>query len=121
MTSIAENTVQKMLSVDDSLLDRRVVPLRHPWRWTATALVLVVVAQLLHGLVSKPFYEWDRFRYWFLRPVILEGLLVTLKVAAWSAVLGFLGGVVLAWAGSRAARSYGPPAGPTSGCSARSR
>ncbi len=82
--------------VDDTLTTTRVVPLRHPWRWTATIIVLIVVAQLVHGLISNPFYQWDRFRYWFLRPVILDGLVVTLKVAAWSAVLGFIGGVVLA-------------------------
>ena len=82
--------------VDDALVHRRVVPLRHPWRWTATVVVLVLLAQFVHGLISNPFYEWERFRYWFLRPVILEGLVITLKVTAWSAVLGFLGGVVLA-------------------------
>jgi polar amino acid transport system permease protein len=85
-------------AVDDALVTRRVVPLRHPWRWTATIIVLILVAQFIHGLISNPFYEWDRFRYWFLRPVILQGLLVTLKVAAASAVLGFLAGVVLALA-----------------------
>ncbi len=31
--------------VDDALIARRVIPLRHPWRWSATAVVLVLVAQ----------------------------------------------------------------------------
>ncbi|MGC0211822.1 amino acid ABC transporter permease [Streptomyces levis] len=74
----------------------RVLPLRHPGRWVATALVLVLVAQFLHGLVTNPFYQWDRFGYWFLRPVVLDGLVVTLQVAALSAVFGLLGGTVLA-------------------------
>jgi polar amino acid transport system permease protein len=74
----------------------RVIPLRHPGRWLATVVVLVVVAQFLHGLITNPFYQWSRFEYWFFRPVIIEGLLVTLKVAAYSAVLGLLGGIVLA-------------------------
>lgn len=76
--------------------DERVVPLRHPWRWVATALVLVLVAQVVHGLVTNPFYQWGRFGYWFSRPVILEGLLITLQVTAYSAVLGLAGGVLLA-------------------------
>ncbi|WP_433889950.1 amino acid ABC transporter permease [Streptomyces sp. CA-111067] len=80
----------------DALKAQRVIPLRHPGRWIATLVVLVVVAQLIHGLATNPFFEWDRFRYWFLRPVILDGLLVTLKVTAWSALFGLLGGVVLA-------------------------
>ncbi|MEU6444493.1 amino acid ABC transporter permease [Streptomyces sp. NPDC047046] len=74
----------------------RVLPLRHPWRWLATAVVLVLAAQVVHGLVTNPFYQWDRFAYWFLRPTILDGLLITLEVTALSAVLGLLGGVVLA-------------------------
>ncbi|MFJ4918871.1 amino acid ABC transporter permease [Streptomyces sp. NPDC088725] len=82
--------------VADELSAQRVIGLRRPWRWIATAIVLVVVAQIVHGLVTNPFYQWDRFQYWFLRPVILDGLLITLEVAAWSAVLGLLGGVLLA-------------------------
>ncbi|WP_344417995.1 amino acid ABC transporter permease [Pseudonocardia ailaonensis] len=75
---------------------QRVIPLRRPGRWIITVVVLVVLAQVVHGLVTNPFYQWDRFQYWFFRPVILQGLLVTLEVAAWSAVLGLLGGIVLA-------------------------
>jgi polar amino acid transport system permease protein len=77
---------------------QRVIPLRHPGRWVATVVVLVVLAQVAHGLVTNPFYQWDRFGYWFFRPVILDGLLVTLHVTAWAAVLGLLGGTALALA-----------------------
>ncbi|MFE2383288.1 amino acid ABC transporter permease [Streptomyces misionensis] len=77
---------------------QRVQPLRRPGRWIATAVVLVLVAQIAHGLATNPFYQWDRFRYWFLRPTVLDGLLVTLEVAALSAVAGLLGGVLLALA-----------------------
>ncbi|GAA3595394.1 amino acid ABC transporter permease [Kineosporia mesophila] len=81
---------------DDLLTSRPVIRSRHPWRWVATAVVLVLAVQLGHGLISNPFYQWDRFRFWFTQAPILEGLLLTLEVAAWSAVLGLLGGVVLA-------------------------
>ncbi|WP_031519332.1 amino acid ABC transporter permease [Streptomyces sp. NRRL F-5123] len=77
---------------------QRVIPLRHPGRWLLTAVVLVLVAQVAHGLATNPFFQWDRYRYWFLRPVIVDGLLITLKVAAWSALFGLLGGIVLATA-----------------------
>ncbi|MFC4030920.1 amino acid ABC transporter permease [Streptomyces polygonati] len=73
-----------------------VLPLRHPGRWLATAVVLVLVAQAAHGLVTNRFYQWDRFGYWFVRPVITDGLFITLEVTAYSAVLGLLGGIVLA-------------------------
>jgi polar amino acid transport system permease protein len=80
------------------LAAQRVLPLRHPLRWVAIAVVLVVLAQVIHGLVTNPFYQWDRFGYWFLRPVVLDGLLITLYVTAISAVLALLAGVVLALA-----------------------
>ena len=75
---------------------QRVQPLRHPGRWITTAVVLVLVAQIAHGLVTNRFYQWDRFGYWFARPVVLQGLGITLQVTAYSAVLGLLGGIVLA-------------------------
>lgn len=74
----------------------RVLPLRRPGRWVAGIVVLVLVSQAAHGLITNPFYQWDRFAYWFTRPVILDGLLITLQVAAYSAVLGLAGGVLLA-------------------------
>jgi polar amino acid transport system permease protein len=80
------------------LAAQRVLPLRRPGRWIATAVVLVLAAQFVHGLATNPFYQWDRFGYWFLRPNILDGLLITLEVAAYSAVLGLAGGIVLALA-----------------------
>jgi polar amino acid transport system permease protein len=80
------------------LAAQRVLPLRRPGRWIITAVVLVLVAQITHGLVTNPFYQWDRFQYWFLRPTILDGLLITLEVAFYSAILGLLGGILLALA-----------------------
>ena len=80
----------------DELARQRVIPLRHQWRWLASAIVLVLLAQAVHGLWTNPFYQWHRFAYWFARPVILTGLALTLKVAAYSAVLGFVGGAALA-------------------------
>jgi polar amino acid transport system permease protein len=80
----------------DELAVRRVVPLRHPARWAASLIALVLVAQFGHALISNPIFQWDAFRYWFFRPIIIEGLVLTLKLTAISAVFGFLGGVVLA-------------------------
>ncbi|GAA3149549.1 amino acid ABC transporter permease [Streptomyces rameus] len=77
-------------------LPPRVQPVRRPGRWIVTTVVLVLVAQVLHGLVTNPFYQWGRFTYWFLRPAVLDGLLVTLEVTALSALLGLAGGVLLA-------------------------
>ncbi|MET7390596.1 amino acid ABC transporter permease [Streptomyces sp. NPDC005534] len=84
--------------------EQRVLPRHHPGRWAATALIVILLAQFVHGLVTNPFYQWDRFLYWFCRPAVLDGLLITLQVTFYSAVLGLAGGVVLA-----AARLSGNP------------
>ena len=80
----------------EEIADGRVVPLRRPGRWVATVIVLILLVQFAHGFLTNQAFEWARFRYWFARPVILQGLVLTLKVTALSAVFGFLGGVVLA-------------------------
>ncbi|MEU9171239.1 amino acid ABC transporter permease [Streptomyces sp. NPDC048420] len=80
------------------LTAQRVLPLRRPGRLLATVVVLVLAAQFVHGLATNPFYQWDRFGYWFLRPTVLDGLLITLEVTAYSAALGLLGGILLALA-----------------------
>jgi len=80
----------------EALVSSRVVPLRRPWRWVASVVVLLLLAQVVSGLAGNPAYQWDAFGYWFFQPIILEGLLVTLKLTAWSAVIGFAAGVVLA-------------------------
>ncbi|WP_328608583.1 amino acid ABC transporter permease [Amycolatopsis sp. NBC_00345] len=78
------------------LAARKVAPLRRPGRWVAAAVVLVLLAQLAHALVTNPVFQWDVFGYWFFRPVILDGLLLTLELTGLSAVFGLVGGVVLA-------------------------
>ncbi|MFE4664965.1 amino acid ABC transporter permease [Streptomyces sp. NPDC056716] len=94
----AKSTPQPAEPPSPPLTAQRIQPLRRPGRWIATAIVLVLAAQFLHGLATNPFYQWDRFGYWFLRPTILDGLLITLEVTAYSAVFGLLGGIVLALA-----------------------
>ncbi|GLY16086.1 amino acid ABC transporter permease [Kineosporia sp. NBRC 101677] len=80
----------------DPLVTQPVVQLRHPWRWVATVVVAVLTAQVVNGLVTNPFFQWDRFAHWFAQASILDGLLLTLQVTAYSAVLGLAGGIVLA-------------------------
>jgi polar amino acid transport system permease protein len=97
-TTVAQMPVRDPVVDGAPASTQPVIPLRRPGRWIATVVVLVVVAQIGHGLATNRFFQWHRFGYWFTRPVIVDGLLVTLKVAAWSALFGLVGGVVLALA-----------------------
>jgi polar amino acid transport system permease protein len=80
----------------DQLASGKVLPVRHPWRWIASLVVVVLLAQFGHALVTNPVFQWHAFGYWFFRPVILQGLTLTLELTGLSAVFGLIGGIVLA-------------------------
>lgn len=80
----------------DELASRPVIGHRHPWRWIATIVVALLLVELVQSLLTNPVFQWSVFRHWFFRPIILEGLRLTLWLTAAGAVLGFVGGVVLA-------------------------
>jgi polar amino acid transport system permease protein len=78
------------------LARQRVIPLRHAGRWIGALIAAVLVLQLIDSVATNRFFQWGRFGHWFLRPVILDGLLVTLEVTAWTAALSLAAGIVLA-------------------------
>ncbi|MBT1596066.1 amino acid ABC transporter permease [Curtobacterium flaccumfaciens] len=77
-------------------LDRRVVPLRHPARWIAAALVLVVLLNFGETLFTNEQWGWPAVGKWLFSPAVLTGLQLTLTATALSAVISFAGGVVVA-------------------------
>jgi polar amino acid transport system permease protein len=74
----------------------RVVGARHPGRWVATVVVGVLLAMVLHSLVTNPRWEWDVVGQYLTWPSVLEGLWGTLRLTAAAAVIGFGLGTVLA-------------------------
>lgn len=77
-------------------LDRPVVPLRHPLRWIAAALVLVVLLNFVETLFTNEQWGWPAVGKWLFSPAILTGLQLTLVATALSAVISFTGGIVVA-------------------------
>jgi polar amino acid transport system permease protein len=74
----------------------RAVPVRHPGRWVATVVVVVLATMLVHTLFANPRFEWAVVRHYFLDGTILHGLRVTLELTAVAMAVGIVGGVVLA-------------------------
>jgi polar amino acid transport system permease protein len=82
-----------------------VVPVRHPWRWVASAVVLVVVARMVNTLffshverggVREGRFQWGVVgKYLFYQP-ILRGIGVTLELTVIAMVAGIVIGVLLA-------------------------
>ncbi|QSB22254.1 ABC transporter permease subunit [Curtobacterium sp. 24E2] len=77
-------------------LDRPVLPLRHPLRWIAAAVVLVVLLNFVETLFTNESWGWPAVGKWLFSPAILTGLQLTLVATALSAVISFTGGIVVA-------------------------
>ncbi|CAN5151114.1 amino acid ABC transporter permease [soil metagenome] len=85
--------------IDLAALARRpVVPLRHPLRWIATLLVLVLLLNFAQSLFTNPSWEWAKVGTWLFHPAILKGLQLTLVATGLAAVVSFIGGIVVALA-----------------------
>ena len=74
----------------------RVVGARHPGRWAATAVVAVLLAMVLHSLITNPRWEWGVVWAYLGEVSIVEGVWMTIKLTLITAVLGFALGTVLA-------------------------
>jgi len=76
--------------------DIHAVPVRHPGRWAATAAVLVLLAMLVHTLVTNPRFQWDVVNRYFTTSAILTGLQRTLELTALAMAIGIVLGIILA-------------------------
>ncbi|MCS5723636.1 amino acid ABC transporter permease [Herbiconiux sp. CPCC 203407] len=78
------------------LSERTVIPLRHPLRWVIAAIVVILLLNAGQTLFTNPSWEWAKVPEWFFSPAILKGLQLTLLATAISAVVSFVGGIVVA-------------------------
>jgi polar amino acid transport system permease protein len=72
------------------------VPVRHPGRWLAGAVILVLAAMLAHSLVTNENFHWDVVGKYLTTASILNGLKNTLILTALSMAIGVAGGILLA-------------------------
>ena len=73
------------------------VPLRHPWRWVAAVVIVVLVVLFLYGAATNDAYRWHVYtQYLFNERVLKVGLLNTLQLTVYSMVLAIVLGVILA-------------------------
>ncbi|WP_369132617.1 amino acid ABC transporter permease [Modestobacter sp. I12A-02662] len=74
----------------------RAVPVRHPGRWVAAAVITVLVAMFVHMLATNPVFQWQFMVDNMFSPPVLRGARTTLLMTVLAMVLGVLLGVVLA-------------------------
>jgi polar amino acid transport system permease protein len=72
------------------------VPVRHPGRWVATGILLLLALVMAKSVVTNPRYRWGVVGEYMLSAPILAGLRLTLILTIIAQALGILIGVVLA-------------------------
>jgi polar amino acid transport system permease protein len=74
----------------------KAVPVRHPWRWVAAALVVLIAATLIHSVATNPRFGWSVVGDYLFSSRVLDGLVTTLELTVIAMVIGIVLGVVLA-------------------------
>ena len=74
----------------------RAVPVRHPGRWIAAAVIAVLVAMFVHMLVTNPVFQWGFMVENMFAPPVLRGARTTLLMTVLAMALGVLLGIVVA-------------------------
>lgn len=71
------------------------VPLRHPWRWVAAAVIIVLVGLFLWGAATNDAYGWSTYAEYLFNERILLGVFNTIQLTVYSMVIGIVLGVIL--------------------------
>jgi polar amino acid transport system permease protein len=71
------------------------VPLRHPWRWVAAVVIVILLGLFLYGAATNPAYSWATYREYLFNERILLGVLHTLELTVLSMALAIALGILL--------------------------
>jgi polar amino acid transport system permease protein len=74
----------------------RAVPVRHPGRWIAAAILLILAANAIYSLANNDNVGWSVIGQYLFSSRVLHGLVMTLVLTVIAMVIGIVLGVVLA-------------------------
>jgi polar amino acid transport system permease protein len=72
------------------------VPVRHPGRWVAAAVVFVITGAFVYSLITTDTYHWDIVQYWFTSSQVIDGVRTTIVLTIVAMAVGIVGGILLA-------------------------
>src|SRR3954468_16111693 len=72
------------------------VPLRHPWRWVAAVVIVVLLGLFLYGAATNEAYGWSTYSKYLFDSRISAAAWNTLQLTIYSMVLALVLGVLLA-------------------------
>ncbi len=81
---------------DPTRSDLTIRPLRHHGRWVFASVVLLLSIAIARSLLSNPNMDWPTIRQYLFASVTLQGVVVTLYLAALAMVIGIVGGILMA-------------------------
>jgi len=74
----------------------RAVPVRHPGRWVALAVIAVLAAMFVHMLFTNTNLNWPIVRKYLFSEIILRGVWMTIKLTILSMAIGIILGSIAA-------------------------
>jgi polar amino acid transport system permease protein len=74
----------------------KAIPVRHPGRWIAAGIIVLLLASLAKSMTSNSRFQWGVVGQYFFTSRILHGLLLTLELTVTSMAIGIAIGVLLA-------------------------
>lgn len=72
------------------------VPLRHPWRWVAAGIIILLLGLFVWGAATNEAYGWDVYGKYLLDTRIANAAWNTLQLTIYSMVIALVLGVLLA-------------------------
>jgi polar amino acid transport system permease protein len=76
--------------------DIEAVPVRHPGRWIAAVVVLLIAASIVRSIIVNGNFHWHLVGQYLFDHRVLEGVVKTLELTVLSMLVGVILGVVLA-------------------------
>ena len=74
----------------------KAIPVRHPGRWVAAAIVVVLGVALGNSVATNPRFQWGVVRQYFFTNQILHSILVTIELTVLAMAIGIVLGTLLA-------------------------
>jgi polar amino acid transport system permease protein len=85
------------VTVDDSQpVAIEAIPLRHPWRWLAAIVIIVLLALFLWGAANNDAFYWDIYGKYLFDQRVAEAAVVTLELTILAMLIAVILGVILA-------------------------
>jgi polar amino acid transport system permease protein len=90
------DTLERSTPDESRSAEIKAIPVRHPGRWVATAIVLFLAVAIGNSMASNSRFEWDIVGHYFTSSRILHGLVLTIELTVTAMAIGIALGILLA-------------------------